>query len=212
MSITSNNPALANMGDQPHDHSIGASLKRRRRAKKWSLKTLSEKSGIPVSTLSKVENGLMSLKIEKLLAVSNALDVDVLQLVTPEETDSPVALITGRRSITRAGTAQRTKTENSVYEHHANDFSRRLFSPAVIEVQPGVNPELIRHQGEEFIYVLEGRVEALTEFYEPTILEAGDSMYIDSTMAHNVRALDGKRARILNVSSIDRNLPGKQQG
>ena len=79
-------------------------------------------------------------------------------------------------------------------------------------MQPGVNPELIRHQGEEFIYVLEGRVEALTEFYEPTILEAGDSMYIDSTMAHNVRALDGKRARILNVSSIDRNLPGKQQG
>ena len=68
-------------------------------------------------------------------------------------------------------------------------------------------PDLIKHQGEEFIFVLEGRVEALTEFYEPTVLEAGDSMYIDSTMAHNLRALDGKPARVLNISSASRRLP-----
>ncbi|GJL95669.1 MAG: XRE family transcriptional regulator [Hyphococcus sp.] len=209
MNPNPNRSALAAIADQPDDNSIGASLKRRRRAKKWSLKVLSEKSGIPVSTLSKVENGLMSLRIEKLLAVSNALDVDVMQLVSPEESDSPVALVTGRRSITRGSAAPRTKTENTVYEHHASDFSRRMFSPTVIEVQPGITPELIRHQGEEFIYVLEGRVEALTEFYEPTILETGDSMYIDSTMAHNVRALDDKRALILNVSSVKRTLSGE---
>ncbi len=208
MSTNPRKQDLAAVADRPDDNSIGASLKRRRRAKKWSLKVLSEKSGIPVSTLSKVENGLMSLRIEKLLAVCSALDIDVMQLVSPEETDSHVALVTGRRSITRASTAPRTKTDNTVYEHHASDFSRRLFSPAVIEVQPGVTPELIRHQGEEFIYVLEGRIEALTEFYEPTILETGDSMYIDSTMAHNVRALGGKRALILNVSSVKRNLTG----
>ncbi|MEZ5897766.1 MAG: XRE family transcriptional regulator [Parvularculaceae bacterium] len=206
MSSKPKTPAVADVAEQPRpgDNAIGASLKRRRRAIKWSLKILSEKSGIPVSTLSKVENGLMSLRIEKLLAVSNALGVDVMQLVSPEESESPVALVTGRRSVTRSAAAPRTKTENTVYEHHASDFSRRLFSPSVIEVQPGIAPELIRHQGEEFIYVLEGRVEAHTEYYEPIILEAGDSMYIDSTMAHNVRALDGKRARILNVSSVKR--------
>ncbi len=205
MSTKPDRPSLGALPEATaDDNTIGVGLKRRRLAKKWSLKILSENTGIPVSTLSKVENGLMSLRIEKLLAVSNALDVDVMQLVAPEESDSPVTLVTGRRSITRKTGAPRTKTENTVYEHHASDFSRRLFSPAVIEVQPGVAPDLIRHQGEEFIYVIEGRIEALTEFYEPTILEAGDSMYIDSTMAHNVRALDNKRALILNVSSAKR--------
>lgn len=205
MNNPSRNDVFAAMAESGEENTIGAGVKRHRRARKWSLKTLSEKSGVPISTLSKIENGLMSLKIEKLLAVSSALDVDVMQLVAPEESNSPVALVTGRRSITRDAAAPRTKTENTVYAHHASDFSRRLFSPAVIEVQPGVAPDLIRHQGEEFIYVLEGRIEALTEFYEPTILETGDSMYIDSTMAHNVRALDGKPARILNITSAKRN-------
>lgn len=185
-------------------NAIGYGIKRNRLEKKWSLKTLSEQSGVALSTLSKVENGTMSLKIEKLLAVSSALDIDVMQLVAPDETEKPVALVTGRRSITRAATALQTKTDSTVYTHHANDFSNRQFSPIVIEVLPGMNPDLIRHQGEEFIYVLEGRIEALTEYYEPTILNTGDSMYIDSTMAHNVRALDGKLARVLNVSSAKR--------
>ncbi|HRO01980.1 MAG TPA: XRE family transcriptional regulator [Terricaulis sp.] len=185
-------------------NAIGAGIKRYRLNRKWSLKDLSVHSGVPLSTLSKVENGQMSLKLEKLLRVSAALGVDVMQFVSPAEPEAPAALITGRRSVTHLGQAKVSETENTRYEHHAADFSRRLLSPVVIEVQPGRNPEAVRHQGEEFIYVLEGRVEVLTEFYEPTILSAGESLYIDSTMAHNVRALDGQRARILNVSSTPR--------
>ena len=185
-------------------NAIGSGIKRNRLLKKWSLKTLSEHSGVALSTLSKTENGVMSLKIEKLVAVSNALDIDIMQLVAPDNAESSITLVTGRRSITRANAAPQTETDNTVYTHHASDFSNRKFSPTVIEVLPGMNPDLIRHQGEEFIYVLEGRVEALTEYYEPTTLNTGDSMYIDSTMAHNIRALDGKPARVLNVSSAKR--------
>lgn len=183
---------------------VGAGIKRYRLAHKWSLKDLSERSGIPISTLSKVENGQMSLRIEKLMAVSEALDVDIMQLVSPIESESAKKVVTGRRSVTRRDQAVISRTENSIYEHHAHDLSHRLLAPTVIEVLPDRQPDLIKHQGEEFIFVLEGRVEALTEFYEPTILEAGDSMYIDSTMAHNLRALDGKPARVLNVSSSSR--------
>lgn len=198
--------------DSAEAETIGAGIKRFRRQKKWSLKTLSERSGVPISTLSKVENGVMSLKIEKLLAVSSALGVDVMQLVAPAENASPVVLVTGRRSITRADSAPKTRTDNTTYSHHAHDFSRRRFSPVVIDVLPGRNPQLIRHEGEEFIFVLEGRVEALTEYYEPTILEKGDSMYIDSTMAHNIRALDNRPARVLNVSSVRRFASGDRNG
>lgn len=181
--------------------SVGHGIKRYRLERKWSLKDLSERCGVPISTLSKVENGQMSLKIEKLMAVSEALDVDIMQLVSPVENDSRGKVVTARRSITRRDQAVVSRTENSVYEHHAHDLSHRLLRPAVIEVLPDRQPALIKHQGEEFIFVLEGRVEALTEFYEPVVLEPGDSMYIDSTMAHNLRALDGKPARVINVSS-----------
>jgi len=183
---------------------VGTGIKRYRLKNRWSLKELSARSGIPISTLSKVENGQMSLNIEKLMAVCGALGIDIMQLVSPAEADSPRELVTGRRSVTRRGQAVISRTENSTYEYHAHELSHRLLVPAVIEVLPNRQPDLIRHQGEEFIYVLEGRVEALTEFYEPTVLEVGDSMYIDSSMGHNLRALDGKPARVLNISSVRR--------
>jgi len=181
--------------------SVGAGIKRYRLKNHWSLKELSEKCDIPISTLSKVENGQMSLKIEKLMSVCDSLDIDIMQLVSPAETESPKKVVTGRRSVTRRDQAVISRTENSIYEYHAHELSQRLLIPAVIEVLPDRRPDMVRHQGEEFIYVLEGRVEAQTEYYEPTILAVGDSMYIDSTMGHNLRALDGKPARVLNISS-----------
>ena len=78
--------------------------------------------------------------------------------------------MTGRRSLTLKGQARRVETDMSVYEHHASDFLRRKFQPTVLEVKAGHTPELIRHQGEEFIYVLQGAVEFISEFYEPTVL------------------------------------------
>ncbi len=202
------NPHQANSLQSDHN-AVGAGIKRYRLRRKWSLKELSEHSGIPISTLSKVENGQMSLRLEKLMAVCQALDIDVMQLVSPEESEAPLKLVTGRRSITRKKHAIVIKGEHSSYEHHANELSSRLMSPAIIEIYPGRTPEMIKHQGEEFIYVLEGRVEAITEFYEPTILEVGDSIYIDSTMAHNVRALDGKPARVLNISTATKEINGQ---
>lgn len=199
--MVANRQAAKQATDSLKSNTVGTGIKRHRKSRKWSLKTLSEKSGIPVSTLSKVENGQMSLNIEKLLAVTGALELDIMQIVAPEEPSGPVAQVTGRRSVTRGGRAPIVQTENTTYEHHAHEVSRRLMSPTVIEVLPGKDPDLIRHNGEEFIFVLDGRIEALTEFYEPTILEPGDSIYIDSTMAHNLRALDGKPARVLNISS-----------
>lgn len=183
---------------------VGGRIRQLRRSRRWTLKQLSEASGIPLSTLSKVETGLVSLNVEKLLKVCAALDVDVMQLVAPADGSSAAPgntdpVVTGRRSITRAGQARRVETGHAAYEHHATDFLRRRLSPAVLELKAGDTPDLIHHQGEEFIYVLEGVVEVLSEFYEPTVLQAGESIYIDSTMGHNVRAVGKKPARVLNI-------------
>ncbi len=182
---------------------IGARIRQLRRARHWTLKRLSEATQIPLSTLSKVETGGISLNIEKLLKVCAALGVDVMQLVAAGEGPAAMretgAVVTGRRSLTLKGQARRVETDKSVYEHHASDFLRRKLQPSVLEVKAGHTPELIRHQGEEFIYVLQGAVEFISEFYEPTVLRAGESIYIDSSMAHNLRAIGSKPARVLNI-------------
>ena len=106
----------------------------------------------------------------------------------------------------------RNATGRTVYEHHATDFRHRRLSPAVLELKAGDDPDLIRHHGEEFIYVLEGTVEVLSEYYEPTVLEAGESIYIDSTMGHNVRAVGRKPARVLNVMTSTDSGPAELNG
>lgn len=179
---------------------VGSRIRSRRKERKMTLKALSEACSIPISTLSKVETGSMSLNIQKLVSVCQALDLDVMQLVSPEEpSPSNLAQVTGRRSVTHKGQAKLVQTEHTLYEHHASDFLNRHLIPTVIHIEADQHPEMIRHQGEEFIYVLEGTVEVQTEFYESTILKTGESIYIDSTMAHNVCAVGGKPAKILNV-------------
>ena len=51
--------------------------------------------------------------------------------------------------------------------------------------------ELVRHPGEEYIHVLEGRIEVHTEFYDPVVLAKGESIYIDSNMGHAYLAAEG---------------------
>ena len=53
--------------------------------------------------------------------------------------------------------------------------------------------DLVRHSGEEYTYVLEGRVVLHTEFYDPLTLEVGESVYIDSNMGHAYVVGDGCR-------------------
>ena len=68
--------------------------------------------------------------------------------------------------------------------------------------------DLIRHAGEEYIYVLKGRIEVVTEFYDPVMLSEGQSIYIDSNMGHAYIAADGcNEAEVLAImSSADEDL------
>lgn len=68
--------------------------------------------------------------------------------------------------------------------------------------------ELVKHQGEEFIYVIEGAIEVHSEFYDPVVIKAGESIYLDSTMGHAYIAAKGyEEATVLGVcSSADEGL------
>ena len=180
---------------------LGAALKALRLQKGWTLAEVSRRTGFSVPTLSKVENDKLSLTYDKLIRVSEGMEVDISQLFTPVHKP---ASITGRRSINKVGDGDLVVTRNYDYLYLSGDVTRKKFIPMVTEIHARSIEEfgeLIRHGGEEFIYVLEGKLEVHTELYAPIVLSAGESAYIDSTMGHAYVAHGAARCRVLGICS-----------
>jgi transcriptional regulator with XRE-family HTH domain len=184
----------------------GAMLKALRLQKGWKLADVSEKTGLPISTLSKVENDKMSLTYDKLARISRGLDVDIGLLFAQDALPPPLALVGGRRSITRAGDGRAIETDIYGHLYPASELLNKRFVPIIAEVRArslAEFGELIRHAGEEYAFVLEGAVDLHTDLYAPVRLEAGDSIYFDSGMGHAYIAAGPGRCRVLSICSGD---------
>lgn len=183
----------------------GPALKAIRARKGLTLADVSRLTGLAVSALSKVENGKISLTFEKLVLLSEALEIDVSQLFgsTGEE---PPARTDGamRRSVTRAGEGQTIEVEGSNYVYLATDLLHKRMIPIFGEVfkrDISEYSELLHHEGEEFVYVVEGTLALHTALYTPIRLEIGDSVYFDSAMGHAYVSLGDGPCRILSVNA-----------
>lgn len=164
---------------------LGAVMRDLRTRFGWTLKEMSAKSGIPVSTLSKVEHDRLTLTYDKLQQMSRKLKIRMSDLFAEGETNE--LQFTARRSIGRIEDAFRVKTPNYDYYFLSPELRRKRMIPIITRIRAKSIEEfgeLVRHQGEEVIYVLEGRMIVHTEFYDPVILGEGESIYIDSMMGH----------------------------
>ncbi len=179
---------------------LGDNLRQLRKQNGWTLKQVSAMTALATSTLSKVENSLTSLTYDNLLKLAEGLGVDIAELFATEG----IRPINGRRTITRHGEARPQPTPNYDYHYHSTDLLRKRMVPIFVQVKARTIEEfgdLLRQSGEEFIYVLEGAIEVHTEFYEPVVLEAGESIYLDSSMGHAYVSVGDGDAKILGVCS-----------
>lgn len=188
---------------------IGSLLRDLRARNGWTLKEMSARCGIPLSTLSKVEHDRLSLTYDKLLQLSQRLNMRMSELFAENEPTG--SAVTARRSIGRREDAIRVKTPNYDYYYLCPELRRKRMIPVLTEVRARNLEEfgaLVSHSGEEYIHILEGRVEVHTEFYDPIVLEVGESVYIDSNMGHAYTTAEGcDRALLLGVcSSADEQL------
>lgn len=165
---------------------------------------MSERSGIPLSTLSKVEHNRLTLTYDKLQLLSQRLNISMSELFA-EPNDTPEPAVTARRSIGRMDSAVRVNTPNYDYYYLCPELRRKRMIPVLARVRAKSLEEfgdLVRHSGEEYTHVLEGRVALHTEFYDPIVLEVGESVYIDSNMGHAYIAGEGcEEAVVLSVCS-----------
>ncbi|MBK6413786.1 XRE family transcriptional regulator [Sphingopyxis sp.] len=192
------------MADRAAPPTLGTVMKSIRSRNGWTLKEMSAKSGIPVSTLSKVEHDRLTLSYDKLQQLSQRLNIRMSDLFAEDQSDS-APRVTGRRSVGTMDQAVRVTTDNYDYHYLCTDLRQKRMIPIITRIRAHSASEfgeLVRHQGEEFIYVLEGEIEIHTEFYDPVALKTGEGIYLDSSMGHAYVVADGfDEALVLGVCS-----------
>ncbi len=162
---------------------LGGRLRQIRKQRGWTLAAVAARSGLAVSTISKVERGRMSLAYDKFMQLAAGLEIDVGELFAP----------TGRRfaarsvAVSRAGEAEHHETELYVYKMLFADVRDKRMVPMIGRIKAhNIRQfgDLVSHQGEEFLMVLDGRLDVHIEGRDPITLEPRDSIYFDSAMGH----------------------------
>ncbi|MEG3086960.1 helix-turn-helix domain-containing protein [Sphingomonas sp. PB4P5] len=188
----------------PSPPTLGALLRGLRSREGWTLKEMSAKSGIPVSTLSKIEHDRLTLTYDKLQSLAARLGLRLSDLFA-ETKDEAVQPITARRSLGDVARSVRVETPNYDYYYLCTELRRKRMIPVITKIRARTAEqfgELVRHSGEEFLYVLSGKVVVQTEFYDPVTLGPGEVLYIDSNMGHAyLAAEDCDEAEVLAVMS-----------
>lgn len=179
----------------------GAAIRKLRLARGWTLEVLSEASGVPISTLSRVELGQNALNYDKLVRLCRALEVDLEALVTREAEGA--AAPSGRRAVTRAGQGGVVRLGANPGRRAAEDLLSKSLSPAIVDVNVaslGDHGPFVTHPGEAYLLVLAGVVEFHSHLYAPLTMDAGDAVYFDAGAGYALVAPHGP-ARALLVAS-----------
>ena len=187
--------------EAPQAVDLGHRVRELRKSRNWTLSEAAAQAGLARSTLSKIENGQMSPTYDALKKLAMGLDISVPQLFTPPRKDS----VSGRLVNTRSGEGRALATATYEHEMLAGALTKKQMLPYRARVRARSMEEFdgwVRHDGEEFLYVLTGTVLLMTEFYEPIEMRRGDSAYYDATMGHNVISTSQEDATILWVTSL----------
>ena len=120
----------------PDRKEIGQLIRHHRRARKMSLQDVSKLTGISISTISKLENNAMELSYTRMMAISEALGVNLTELVSGEDTAVLTPPVTARRSITRAGQGDFTEVDTYIYEYVNTDISKKRMVPTFHRSSP----------------------------------------------------------------------------
>jgi transcriptional regulator with XRE-family HTH domain len=181
-------------------HSLDAIVKALRTEAGVTLTELADRSGLAVSTISKIESGQLLPGYETIQRLAIGLNTDVADLF--KERLSP--LPSGRRGITRRDKGVKYDSPHYEYEALAADLSKKQFLPLAAAIKARSIEEfeqLPAHEGEEFVFVISGSVELHTDHYEPLRLEPGDSVYFDSRAGHALISVGPEDAKIVWICS-----------
>lgn len=171
-----------------------------RERQNMSLEELSEKSGVKIEVLQAMENGEIIPSLTPLTKMSRALGVRLGTFLDDTPQIGPVVVRDGKPDNVYYFSGREDVTNNKGLEYHALGAGKidRNIEPFIIEVDiEDENAELSSHEGEEFIYVLDGEIEVIYG-KDKYLVGKGDSIFYDSVVPHHLHS-KGDTAKILAV-------------
>ena len=180
---------------------VGKKIRSLRESKQMEIEVLAERAQLSVEQVKAIEDdgplpGLAPLiKIARVLGVRLGTFLDDQQSV-----GAVVSRAEDERESVRFSNHAAEGHENMIYHSLSEGKDNRHLEPFIIDILPDENSsfDLSTHEGEEFIYVLDGQVE-INYGKNTYVLEKGDSIYYDSIVKHHVHGYKGQKARILAV-------------
>ncbi len=191
----------------------GLAIRKLRLAGGWTLAQLSDRSGVPLSTLSKVELGQTSLSYENLLRICKGLEIDMARLigaeadgtvgVAPGQVAPPASV--GRRAVVRAGEGDILDLPAGRGRIAGADLLRKAFTPVMIAVSMASLEAqgYRRDDGEAYVLVVEGELVLHSELYAPLQLKCGDGVYFDARSGYALVKSGDSPCRALLVFAGD---------
>jgi quercetin dioxygenase-like cupin family protein/DNA-binding Xre family transcriptional regulator len=183
------------MGQMATERGFGSALKSLRRDRRLSLQEVSAGTGISASFLSLVENEKSDITIGRLMKLARFYDVHVSDLLPPGVGRDPIVVRASER-------LHIASPSEGIDVYLLGPDSERRMLPLVAEFAPGGRTaEWSQHEGEEYIYVLEGKILLEVEGHEPVELEKGDGAYYRADRKHHFTQLGDDPASVFGVVS-----------
>lgn len=179
-------------------HRLAARVREIRRMRSLTIQEVSERSGLAISTVSKIERGLMAPTYDRFTRLAEGLGIDVAELFVAKGERFGV----GEFALARVGECDTYTTENYTYDMLFSQLHGKAMVPMLGTLKPLEQmrfDRVVRHDGEEFLFVLEGDVIVQLEGRDPIRLATGDSIYFDSRRGHLYASAGDRPARILVV-------------
>ncbi len=185
--------------EPPATLSVGGRIRFVREAKGLTLMDVSQRTGFSEETIAHIENGTILPPLGDMVKLAKALEMKMGYLLVQGESRPYTTVRKADRKRISRYASQRTERYGYIYETLAPEKKDRNMEPFLVTLIPTEKEEPpSTHEGEEFIFVLEGEVEILLG-NQREVLSPEDSIYYDSTLPHRVKALGNSQARILAV-------------
>jgi transcriptional regulator with XRE-family HTH domain len=188
----------------PHaaeDLKIGRKVRELRHKKRYTLEDLATKTGVDKAVLSEIEAGEVIPPVATLLRLSKAFSVGMAYFFEHEAVPEKI-------SVTRKDDRIRLERRphhhvgevDYIYESLETRKPDKHMEPLFVEFRPMNTSEMVfvSHEGEEFIFVLHGKLEFRSDD-RIEILEEGDAIYFESDINHSFRALGEKPVTAIDV-------------
>ena len=179
---------------------VGEKIKSLREQKNITKENVAERSGLSLDQITAIEENVNVPSLAPLIKIARVLGVRLGTFLDDNNELGPVVTraTDNVKSISFSNNATEAR-KNMDYFSLSKAKSGRHMEPFIIDIAASDSDfSLSSHEGEEFIYVLEGTVE-INYGKETYVLQQGDSIYYDSIVAHHVHAAENATAKILAV-------------